>query len=70
MTQFIRIFVLLLAAVSTAFAQPASLDLKGKTLAGTFNELRPDLPAAGSGKRIDAQQKWQELCFQVGASRS
>ncbi|MBL8798400.1 MAG: hypothetical protein JNM56_31180 [Planctomycetia bacterium] len=37
-------------------------DLKGKTLRQTFEELLPNLAA-----KNDAQQQWQNLCFQLGA---
>ena len=49
----------LAAAIFTASAAP--LDLKGKTLEQTFNELLPGLGAQA------AQQQWQNICFQLGA---
>ena len=39
----------------------APLDLKGKTLKETFEELLPGLD------KQDAQQKWQAICLQLGA---
>ncbi len=45
-----------------ALAQPA-LDLKGKTLAATFDELLPGMAKADKG----AQQRWQDLCNAAGA---
>ncbi len=44
-----------------AFSAPP--DLKGKTLQQTFDELLPGLSAGKS----EAQQKWQNLCFELGA---
>lgn len=48
-----------LAASLTPAAPP--VDLKGKTLAQTFDDLLPKL-----GEQA-AQQKWQDVCFQAGA---
>ncbi|WP_439626552.1 HEAT repeat domain-containing protein [Gemmata sp.] len=53
-------FLALTAALSAPAAPP---DLKGKTLDATFAEL---LPAIGK-RETAAQQRWQELCFAVGA---
>jgi len=52
--------VLLALAVTLAPAAPP-VDLKGKTLAQTFDDLLPKL-----GEQA-AQQKWQDVCFQAGA---
>src|SRR5208337_4565671 len=38
-------------------------DLKGKTLPQVFGELLPNL----EGNKNDAQQQWQNICFQLGA---
>jgi HEAT repeat protein len=67
MTRFALSVLLLLAAVPTASPQPAPLDLKGKTLAATFNELLPGMSATDSSIRSAAQQKWQDICFRLGA---
>jgi hypothetical protein len=48
-------------SLSTA-AQPAPPDLKGKSLAETFAELLPKLE-----KDAAAQQRWQNICFALGA---
>jgi len=54
--------VLLTLTVSLA-APAAPPDLKGKTLEATFTELLP-----GIGKPDNAaQQRWQEICFTLGA---
>ncbi len=42
-------------------AWSAPPDLKGKTLKQTFNEVLPGLTAEA------AQQRWQQICFQLGA---
>jgi HEAT repeat protein len=47
-------------AAGVSFGAPP--DLKGKTLKQTFDELLP-----GLGSKNEAQQKWQDLCFQLGA---
>jgi HEAT repeat protein len=47
------------ALVPSSWAAP--IDLKGKTLEQTLNELLPRM-----GEQ-DAQQKWQNICFQLGA---
>jgi HEAT repeat protein len=52
-----------LLGVALALAQPAALDLKGKSLAATFDELLPGLEKADKG----AQQRWQDLCNAAGA---
>ncbi|MBA4191429.1 MAG: hypothetical protein C0467_25905 [Planctomycetaceae bacterium] len=52
--------LMLTAALSAPAAPP---DLKGKTLAETFTEL---LPAIGKPDTA-AQQRWQEICFALGA---
>jgi HEAT repeat protein len=59
MTRFTLSFALILLSALIASAQPD----KGKPLADTFNELLPGLSKAESG----AQQKWQDICFQLGA---
>ena len=67
MTRFALPITLLLAVVPAAFSQPAPIDLKGQTLAATFNELLPGMSARDKGTRSRAQQKWQDVCFRVGA---
>jgi HEAT repeat protein len=67
MTRLTLPIILLLAVVSTAFAQPAAIDLKGKTLTATFNELLPGMSARDNGARSAAQQRWQDICFRLGA---
>ena len=64
MTRFILSGCVFLLSALGASAQP---DLKGKSLADTFNELLPGLGAADTGARTAAQQKWQDICFQLGA---
>lgn len=51
---------LLCTSVGTLWSAPP--DLKGKTLQQTFEELLPNL-----GSKTEAQQQWQNLCFQLGA---
>jgi HEAT repeat protein len=60
MTRFILSCTLVLLA---ALVSPAQPDLKGKSLADTFNELLPGLGRSDSA----AQQRWQDICFQLGA---
>ncbi len=57
----------LLVTVCHVAAQPAPLDLKGKTLADTFSELLPGMSSADNGVRTSTQQRWQEICFALGA---
>jgi HEAT repeat protein len=66
-----RLFTFAVAvAIASALTSPllgqknaAGLDLKGKSLKQAFADLLPGLAA---GKN-DAQQKWQEICFRLGA---
>jgi HEAT repeat protein len=58
-------FVLLVALA--ALAQPAPIDLKGKSLAATFNDLLPGMSAADNGARSAAQQRWQDICLALSA---
>jgi len=53
----------LLVCASAFTAQAAPPDLKGKTLEATFTEL---LPAIGKPDNA-AQQRWQDICFALGA---
>lgn len=54
-------------AACCVFAQPAPIDLKGKTLSETFQELLPGMSSADNGARGSAQQRWQDICFAVSA---
>ena len=67
MTRFTLPPLLLLIALFTVSAQPLPLDLKGKTLADTFDELLPGISSLDNGVRSNAQQRWQDICFVVGA---
>ena len=65
---FVGIVVVAGLCSSNAFAQKkkaetAKIDLKGKTLAQTFDAL---LPGMGTGDQA-AQNQWQEICFVAGA---
>ncbi|VTU00270.1 pbs lyase heat-like repeat domain protein : PBS lyase HEAT-like repeat domain protein OS=Rhodopirellula sp. SWK7 GN=RRSWK_06263 PE=4 SV=1: HEAT_2: HEAT_2: HEAT_2 [Gemmataceae bacterium] len=60
MKYLLSAFLALTAALSALAAPP---DLKGKTLEATFTEL---LPAIGKPDTA-AQQRWQDICFAVGA---
>lgn len=59
MKYFILSLALLLSALS-ASAQPP--DLKGKSLADTFNELLPKMDTDNG-----VRQQWQDICFKLGA---
>jgi HEAT repeat protein len=67
MTRYILSPLILLVAILPASAQPAPLDLRGKTLEATFNELLPGMGSADNGPRTGAQQRWQDICFALGA---
>jgi HEAT repeat protein len=67
MTRFTLSTLLVLAAALPALAQPTTLDLRGKTLANTFGKLLPGMGAADNGTRTNAQQRWQDICFALGA---
>jgi HEAT repeat protein len=67
MTRYTLPTLLLLVAPLPALAQPTQLDLKGKSLADTFTELLPGMGAADNGARGSAQQRWQDICFALGA---
>jgi HEAT repeat protein len=60
MTRFTLSLTLILLSTLTSAAQP---DPRGKSLVETFNELLPGMGKGDSG----AQQRWQDLCFQLGA---
>jgi HEAT repeat protein len=60
MTRLLPPALLALALAPAAAAQPP--DLQGKTLAETFAELLPKLD-----KDAAAQQRWQDICFRLGA---
>jgi len=53
---------LTLLCTSVGMLWSAPPDLKGKSLQQTFDELLPNL-----GSKTEAQQQWQNLCFQLGA---
>src|SRR4051812_16537477 len=59
LTNYLTLLAVCVLATATYSAPP---DLKGKTLKQTFEELLPGL----DGKQ-DAQQKWQDICFVLGA---
>lgn len=60
--RFTILFALVVVFLNAETARSAPpVDLKGKTLKHTFDELLPTLD------RTDAQQKWQSICTQVGA---
>ncbi len=63
MNRFVFVTLCALLGVTVAVAQPPALDLKGKTLAATFDELLPGMAKADKG----AQQRWQDLCNAAGA---
>lgn len=52
-----------LLGAALALAQPAAPDLKGKTLAATFDELQPGIEKADKA----AQQRWQDICNAAAA---
>jgi HEAT repeat protein len=58
--------LLAVLCMGTAVATPP-IDLKGKTIQQTLDELLPALTGKEPAPRQAAQQKWQDLCFQVGA---
>jgi HEAT repeat protein len=58
LSKIITVLILHLA-VTTAWSAPP--DLKGKTLKQTFDDLLPNMA------KNDAQQQWQNICFQLGA---
>ncbi|MCE9564796.1 MAG: HEAT repeat domain-containing protein [Planctomycetes bacterium] len=55
----------LLLCASTANAAPP--DLKSKTLAETFTELLPGLGKGDNNAKDSPGQKWQDICFAIGA---
>ncbi len=57
----ITLLVAVVLGIAGAGAWSAPLDLKGQTLKATFEQLLPGLD------KQDAQQKWQIICFQLGA---
>jgi HEAT repeat protein len=63
MNRFALVLSCVLLGAAFAFAQPPALDLKGKPLAATFNELLPGMEKADNA----AQQRWQDLCNATGA---
>lgn len=67
MTRFTLPPLLVLLVAFSVAAQPAPIDLKGKTLAATFNELLPGMGAPDNGARSAAQQRWQDVCLALGA---
>jgi HEAT repeat protein len=67
MTRYTLPTLLLLIVTLTAYAQPAPLDLKGKTLAAAFDELLPGMGSTDNGVRTNSQQRWQDICFALGA---
>jgi HEAT repeat protein len=67
MKRFTLPALLVFACSLPALAQHAQLDLKGKSLADTFTELLPGMGAIDNGARGAAQQRWQDICFALGA---
>lgn len=69
MKQSVLLTIVLCVAVGIAEtrAPAVPLDLKGKTLAQTFEELLPGMGAADPAARREPQQEWQKICFQAGA---
>jgi HEAT repeat protein len=57
----LAIVVMLLAGHAQAQQKPPALDLKGKTLKQTFDELLPKMDTQGP------QQQWQSICLQLSA---
>src|SRR5262245_44990755 len=53
-------------ALSNVVAAPP-IDLKGKSLKQTFEELLPGMGAKELRERERPQQRWQEICTQAGA---
>lgn len=61
-------FVLMGVAITVASAQvPAKAAQEEQSLEQTLDELLPAMGADKIPDRRDAQQKWQEICFQAGA---
>jgi HEAT repeat protein len=56
--------LLLVVACATQAAPP---DLKGKTLDDTFTELLPGIGKTDNNAPNSAGQKWQDICFALGA---
>jgi HEAT repeat protein len=67
MTHYTLPTLLLLFVSLSATAQPTPPDLRGKTLAANFEELLPGMGSNDSGVRTNAQQRWQDICFALGA---
>ncbi|MFO0821861.1 MAG: HEAT repeat domain-containing protein [Gemmataceae bacterium] len=60
----------ILCALLIAFTLPAQAappDLNGKTLEGTFTELLPAISKGDNLGKNSAGQKWQDICFAIGA---
>jgi HEAT repeat protein len=64
-----KLMTAVLALFLTATLLPAipPVDLKGKSVKQTLDDLLPALSGNDGGARQSAQQKWQDLCFQFGA---
>src|SRR5262245_12236572 len=63
MRAILRLAAAFVMLTGTALAQqkPPALDLKGKTLKQTFDELLPKMDTQGP------QQQWQSICLQLSA---
>jgi hypothetical protein len=61
------LFTLMMLLATTNSSLSAPPDLKGKTLGDAFTELLPGMGASDIAARTTAQQRWQEICFALGA---